>query len=36
MFRVVHGGFLLGRVGFIKEKLKALKIQAGSEDISYR
>jgi hypothetical protein len=30
MFREVYGGFLLGRVGAIKEKLKALKIQVGS------
>ena len=28
----MYGGFLFGRVGVIKEKLKALKIQVGSAD----
>ena len=36
IFKDVYGGFLLGRVGFIKEKLKELKTQVESEEISYR
>ena len=36
IFNDVYGGFLLGRVGFIKEKLKELKIQVESDEISYR
>ncbi len=32
IFREAYGGFLLGRVRVIKEKLKALKIQVGSGD----
>ena len=34
IFKDVYGGFLLGSVGFIQEKLKELKIE--SDDISYR
>jgi len=36
IFKDVYGGFLLGRVGFIKEKLKELKVQVESDEISYR
>lgn len=36
IFNDVYGGFLLGRVGFIREKLKELKVQIESDDISYR
>jgi len=36
IFNEVYGGFLLGGVGFIKEKLKELKMQAESDQISYR
>ena len=36
IFNDVYGGFLLGRVGFIKEKLRELKIQVESDEISYR
>ena len=36
IFKDVYGGFLLGRVGFIKEKLKELKTQVESDEISYR
>jgi len=32
----VYGEFLLGRVGFIKEKLKELKTQVESDERSYR
>jgi len=36
IFKDVYGGFLLGGVGFIKEKLKELKVQVESNEISYR
>ena len=36
IFKDVYGGFLLGKVGFIKEKLKELKTQVESDEISYR
>ena len=36
IFKDVYGGFLLGRVEFIKEKLKELKTQVESDEISYR
>jgi hypothetical protein len=36
IFKDVYRGFLLGRVGFIKEKLKELKTQVESDEISYR
>jgi hypothetical protein len=35
IFRDVYGGFLLGKTQFIKEKLKELKIQVESDEISY-
>ena len=36
IFKDVSGGFSLGRVGFIEEKLKELKAQVESDEISYR
>ena len=36
IFKNVYGGFLLGKAGFIREKLKELKAQVENDEISYR
>jgi len=35
-FKGVYGGFILGNASFIKDKLKVLKEQVGSKDISHK